>query len=74
MTNIRGELVADWIAEGRVVKSDRGYAFRAVERISAPPFMTVTHFPHGRRMNIAGANIIVTPTEKPYWLFAMDGF
>jgi hypothetical protein len=74
VTNVRGEIVADWVAEGRVAKTERGYAFRAVERTSAPPFMTNTRFPHGRKVSIGGANIVVTPADKPYWLFEMDRF
>lgn len=74
VTNLRGELVADWIAEGRVTRTERGYRFRAVERTSAPPYMTATQYPHGRRIEVTGANIVVTPASKPYWLFAMDGY
>ena len=74
VTNLRGELVSDWIAEGRPFRTERGYRFRAVQRISAPPYMTATHYPHGRRTEVTGANIVVTPASKPYWLFAMDGY
>ena len=74
VTNLRGELVSDWVAEGRVARTERGYKFRAVERVSAPPYMTVTQYPHGRRTEVTGANIVVTPASKPYWLFAMDGY
>ena len=74
VTNLRGELVADWVAEGAVTRTARGYQFRAVERTSAPPYMMTTQYPHGRRTEVSGANIVVTPASKPYWLFAMDGY
>lgn len=46
---------------------------RAVQRTSGPPLMTVTRYPYGRKVEVTGANIVVTPAGKPYWLFAMDG-
>ena len=74
VTNLRGELVSDWVAEGRPFRTERGYRFRAVERVSAPPYMMTTQYPHGRVTEVTGPNIVVTPASKPYWLFAMDGY
>ena len=74
VTNPRGEFIADYIAEGGVRRSERGYAFRAVERTSPMPFMMTNRYPRGRRIEVAGPNIVVTPSGKPEWLYHIDGY
>jgi hypothetical protein len=74
VTDYRGKLVAEWIAEGNVWRRGQGYRFRAVQRISGPPFVTTAHYPLGRRVEISGPHIVIAPCGKPDWLYAIDGF
>jgi hypothetical protein len=68
VTDPRGVLIADWIAEGWVLRTGFGYRFRAVERFSAGPWPQVVRYPHGRRVETSGPNIVVSPCPKPEWL------
>lgn len=74
VTNPRGEFIADYIAEGSVRRTERGYVFRAVERISPMPYMMMNRYPRGRRIEVAGPNVVVTPADKPEWLYQLDGY
>jgi hypothetical protein len=74
VTNPRGELIADYIAEGRVRRTERGYEFKAVERTSTMPYMVHIRYPRGRQIDAAGPNIIVTRSGKPEWLYQVDGY
>jgi hypothetical protein len=74
VTNLRGELVAEWIAEGNVWRRGGGYRFVAVQRITAPPFITNNHYPQGRKVLVTGPHITVAPCGKPGWLYVLDGF
>lgn len=73
VTDLGGDLVSVWIAEGPVKKSDLGYTIRAVERQSAPPFPVVNHYPNGRVSTVAGQNIVLEDIKKPDWLRKLDG-
>lgn len=73
VTNPRGELTADYIAEGGVWKTERnGYRFRAVQRTSGPPFPQTIQYPRGRRVEVNGANIVISRSGKPLWLYELD--
>ena len=74
VTDYTGNLVAEWIAEGNVLRRGPGYRFVAVQRITAPPFVTTSHFPQGRKVLIDGPHITVAPCGKPDWLYEIDGF
>ena len=74
VTNPRGELVADYIAEKRPFRTERGFRFKAVERTSPEPYQLNGRYPRGRLIEVGGPNIIVTRTEKPYWLYELDGY
>ncbi len=74
VTNPRGELIADYIAEGRVRGTERGYAFYAVERTTSTPYMMTIRYPRGRWIEVAGPNILVTRSGKPEWLYLVDGY
>ena len=74
ITDHHGSLVAEWIAEGNVWRRGAGYKFTAVQRTSAPPFVTTSHFPQGRKVAIDGPHITVAPCGKPDWLYELDGF
>jgi hypothetical protein len=73
VTNYRGELVADWIAEGSFRKVDKGYQIKAIERTSGPPFSRTIHYPNGWRTVIDGPHIVYWQCGKPFWLYAIDG-
>jgi hypothetical protein len=74
VTNPRGELIGDWIAVGRVWRTEEnGYRFRAVERISAPPNSEDVHYPDGRMVEVSGPNMVATPCGKPLWLYELEG-
>ena len=74
VTDYNGALVAEWIAEGNVPRRGDGYRFKAVQRTSAPPYVTTSHFPQGRKVAISGPHITVAPCGKPDWLYELDGF
>jgi len=73
VTDIEGRLVAEWVAEGCVLRIENGYKFKAVERVSGPPFPQVMRYPLGRHMEISGPNIVVTRCGKPLWLYHLEG-
>ncbi len=71
-TNVRGEWLFTWIAEGGVHHGDEGWSFRAVERhVYNKPDLTI-HYPLGRRVTVAAPNVLVEPAEKPEWLESLD--
>lgn len=72
VTDLEGDRVADWVAEGSVKKVEQGYAIKAVERRSGPPNEVVTKYPNGRHTTVVGANIILQPVDKPAWLAELD--
>ncbi len=74
VTSYRGDLIADWIAEGAVHKKGPSYEIKAVERTSGPPFSQTTHYPNGWRTTVAGPNIVRWRTGKPFWLYQLDGY
>jgi len=73
VTNHRGELVAEWIAKGAVSSTERGYNIRAVERLSGPPYSTLTKYPDGWRTSVVGPHIWRWRCAKPLWLAVLDG-
>ena len=73
VTDLTGDIVSEWIAEGRVKKCDQGYTIKAVERHSGPPNPTESKYPNGRISTVAGQNIILEDVEKPEWLKKLDG-
>jgi hypothetical protein len=73
VTDATGDPVSEWIAEGKVHKTETGYDITAVERHSSPPYPTTTHYPNGRKATVAGPNIILETVEKPAWLRQLDG-
>lgn len=67
-TNPRGEMIAEWTARGFFYPVSGGYRITAVERISGPPVMLESHYPHGRRVTVTGHNIERWHTDKPLWM------
>lgn len=72
VTDPSGDLIAEWIAEGKVKKTDLGYDIKAVERHSSPPFPTTNHYPNGRAATVVGPNIVLETVGKPDWLRQLD--
>lgn len=73
VTNYRGDLIAEWIAEGDVDRVGPGYKIKAVERTSGPPLSQTTYYPNGWRTTVAGPHIVRWRTSKPEWLRELDG-
>ncbi len=67
-TNPRGEMIAEWTGRGFFYPVSGGYRINAVERISGPPLMHVTRYPHGYDAFVTGAHIERWHTHKPVWL------
>ena len=74
ITDLQGHLIADWIAEGNVWSYGKGYRFKAVERLSGPPYLILNRYPQGRNVIVDGPNIVVFPCGKPRWLYDIEGF
>ena len=73
VTDPSGDLISEWIAEGRFKKSDQGYEIHAVERHTAPPFPVTNQYPNGRHATVVGPNIVLEEIAKPDWLKKLDG-
>ena len=73
VTDPRGDLLAEWIAEGHVKRADQGYTIKAIERRTPPPFQTEAQYPNGRVSTVVGPNIVLEDIEKPEWLKKLDG-
>jgi len=67
-TNRRGEMIAEWTGRGLFYPVSGGYRINAVERVSGPPLMHVTRYPHGFRTTVTGAHIERWHTYEPAWL------
>jgi len=71
-TDVEGCWIAEWIAEGDVEKSGRGYRFRAVQRRIFRPFALTFKYPLGRTVKVKAPNVIINPTQKPEWLRQLE--
>jgi hypothetical protein len=71
-TNPRGEMIAEWTAEGFYYPVSGGYRITAVDRISGPPHMLESHYPHGMRTMVTGAHIERWHTNKPLWIYELE--
>ena len=69
VTNYRDEVVAEWIARGHIARVGNGYRITAVERISGPPYRTITCYPDGWRTTVDGPHIVYARCGKPYCLY-----
>jgi hypothetical protein len=72
VTDASGDIMSEWIAEGRFKRSDQGYEITAVERHSAPPYPVISQYPNGRHATVVGPNIVLERVEKPDWLKKLD--
>lgn len=72
VTDVNGDFIAEWIAEGKTTKNMQGYEITAVERRTAPPYPTTNRYPNGRKATVVGPNIVLEAVEKPEWLRRLD--
>lgn len=72
VTDPSGDRIAEWIAEGRVKKTEQGYDIQAIERRSGPPFPLTTRYPNRRPASVVGTHIILEEIDKPDWLGKLD--
>jgi hypothetical protein len=72
VTDVNGDFISEWIAEGKTTKGEWGYEINAVERRTAPPHPTTNRYPNGRKATVVGPNIILETVEKPSWLRRLD--
>ena len=72
ITDHQGNLIADWVAEGRVWRYGKGYRFKAVERLSGGSIPILSKYPQGRNVIVDGPNIVVMPTGQPLWLYNIE--
>ena len=73
VTDPSGDMISEWIAEGRFKKSEQGYEIRAIERRTPAPDPTDSQYPNGRHATVVGPNIVIETIEKPDWLRKLDG-
>ena len=73
VTDQSGDTIAEWVAEGKVEKTDQGYEIHAVERRTGPPDVIAAKYPNGRAATVVGPNIVLEEMEKPEWLRKLDG-
>jgi hypothetical protein len=71
-TNPRGETIAEWTSRGLFYPVSGGYHITAVERISGPPHMLESHYPHGIGATVTGAHIERWHTHKPLWMYELE--
>jgi hypothetical protein len=72
VTDLQGDPISDWIAEGRVKKVPEGYLIKAVERRTPEPYATLNRYPNGRAATVVGPNITLQEIEKPEWIKEME--
>ena len=71
-SDFEGHWIAEFVAEGEVLKAEKGYRFTAVQRRIFKPTVMEFHYPLGRPVTVIASNVIVTPAAKPLWLERMD--
>ena len=72
VTNVRGEVIAEWIARGWYSREAEGYRIVAVQRTSGEPFSQTTFYPGGWRTKVSGPNIQRWRVDKPDWIVRME--
>ena len=72
VTNHRGEILAEWVARGVVLPTDRGYRITAVERLSGEPHPILSKYPDGWHTTVTGPHILHWQCGKPFWLYELE--
>lgn len=69
LTDYRGHMLTEWIAQGAVRRTETGFRFRAVERYHTGPTPQSIRYPEGRIVDTAGPNLTVAQCAEPRWLY-----
>ena len=72
VTNPRGEILAEWVARGYILRSEQGYRITAVERLSGEPHPILSKYPDGWHTTVTGPHILHWRCGKPFWLYALE--
>ncbi len=72
VTNARGEITAEWVARGYILRSELGYRITAVERLSGPPHSILSKYPDGWHTTVTGPHILHWHCGKPFWLYELE--
>jgi hypothetical protein len=72
-SDFEGRPIAEFIAEGSVIKDEEGFHFYAVQRRIFEPEPLEFHYPLGRPVSVQASNVISIPVKKPEWLARLDG-
>jgi len=72
VTNQRGEVLAEWVARGKIARTEAGYRITAVERRSGAPYALLSKYPEGWRTTVAGPHIRHWRCGQPFWLYAWE--
>lgn len=67
-SNLRGEVISEWIARGPYYRVTPGYRITAVERVSGPTYPVASRYPYGWKTTVTGPLIEHWRTGKPAWL------
>ena len=71
-SDFEGKRIAEYVAEGEVIKTDDGFTFNAVQRKSFGPPVECYRYPLGRPITVQASNVVSLPTCKPLWLRELD--
>jgi len=72
VTDFRGRRIAEYVAEGKVRKTEEGTAFRAMQRQVFSPQPLLIRYPLGRPVTVKAPNLLIVPAPKPEWLRTLD--
>ncbi|MCE9610192.1 MAG: hypothetical protein K8R23_08275 [Chthoniobacter sp.] len=72
VTNHRGGVMSEWVARGKIKRTEAGYRITAVERRSAAPYAQLSKYPEGWRTTVTGPHIERWRCGQPYWLYEWE--
>jgi hypothetical protein len=72
VSDVRGEVITEWIARGWYFREGDGYQIVAIQRTSGAPYSQTTCYPGGWRTKVNGPNIQRWPVAKPEWVARME--
>ena len=72
VTNHRGEILAEWVARGYILRSEQGYRITAVERLSGEPHPILSKYPDGWHTTVTGPHILHWRCGQPFWLYELE--
>lgn len=66
-TDLRGNMIVSWVAQGPIIPRDGGYRFKAVQRNICDPEFEF-HYRLGWTVNVAAPNFLIIPVRRPAWM------